>query len=874
MYVPPLLPSGFSIPSVLLILSIFQHSLVLKYDGLYLAPFTISSFSLPHSIILPTCTNVHYPLIPLSPPLPPIHPSPAGRRRAKQIYEEEMKRGVSKRDITKVLTVGVAGSGKSTFLETVMEEQPTAQKDRESTPLLKRPVQTEVVHVEDQVKWIKKTREQKKQYIARLLRARAQRLAQPPATANDSSSASPQTPATSTSVQSTPVQPEPPTHQPSTVTPPPIKTSSMPTSAAATSTAGRSPGAPPEVTIESLLQSSEVDEELISLINIPSDDLETIFTERVVYIVDSGGQPEFVDAMTVFLRKTSTCILVINLSQSLDYCPLIGYYRKGKPVSKPYLSSRTNEDHLKQCMRTMHTFTSKRKGPPPESTPPKSAPSESAPPMLLFIGTHRDKLEECTTETVEDKNKRLDQIIPQKFKDQIIAFSPEKLIFEINALNPDDTDKKTAERIRSYIIERCPIIEVEIPLRWHIFDEKLRSIAEGLGRMVMSRDECWQVAESLGLEEESFDGALDFFHSVSLMFYFRDILPEVVFIDPQVILDKVSELVEFMFELQEPADQDEPSTDNTPAAARSDGGQQSSTSPNTPPGATAATPERPPLKELTPTPKKPSRSSTLDTDLLPPGWQRFNEFGQITKSFLEDKRFSSHYHAGIFTSDDTIHLLEELLVFAKLSTDDGPDTWFMPSVLKQVAAVEMAKVCASSGSLVVDFPDGGPQNGIFCSLMSHVLSPENTHPCPWKLCLAFNKPTCLYRDCIEFQVSDYVGSVTLMDCYEYFEVHVSTAEEEEQELWQHVRNALFSGIETVCETLGYSNNKPRPAIICPIAHSDKTHPAYIKNELWKCASDPRVYGKLRKLNHWCEKTHTCKFAISATQICTVQFYIM
>ena len=405
-----------------------------------------------------------------------------------------------------------------------------------------------------------------------------------------------------------------------------------------------------------------------------------------------------------------------------------------------------------------------------------------------------------------------------------------------------------------------------MPLRWHTFDEKLRSIAEGLGRMVMSRDECWQVAESLGLEEESFDGALDFFHSVSLMFYFRDILPEVVFIDPQVILDKVSELVELMFELQEPADQDESSTDNTPAAARSDGGQQSSTSPNTPPGAAGATPEKPPLKELTPTSKKPSRSSALDTDLLPPGWQQFNEFGQITKSFLEDKRFSSHYHAGIFTSDDTIHLLEELLVFAKLSTDDGPDTWFMPSVLKQIPNTELPKECtSSSGSLVVDFPDGGPQNGIFCSLMSHVLSPENTHPCPWKLCLAFNKPTCLYRDCIEFQVFDYAGSVTLIDCYEYFEVHVSTAEEEKQELWQHVQNALFSGIETVCETLGYSNNKPRPAILCPRAHSDKTHPAYIKNELWKCASDPRVYGKLRELNHWCEKTYTCKFAISVTQ---------
>ena len=86
-------------------------------------------------------------------------------------------------------------------------------------------------------------------------------------------------------------------------------------------------------------------------------------------------------------------------------------------------------------------------------------------------------------------------------------------------------------------------------MRWHAFEEKLKSLAERLGKMVMSRDECWLVAESLRLDEASFDGALDFFHRVSLMFYFRDILPHIVFINPQVMLDKVSELIEFMFEL-------------------------------------------------------------------------------------------------------------------------------------------------------------------------------------------------------------------------------------------------------------------------------------------------------------------------------------
>ena len=756
-----------------------------------------------------------------------------GRRRAKQIYEIEIKRGISKRKITKVVMVGMAGSGKSTSLETIMEEKPPA--DRDSTPLLKRPVQTEVIYIDKSVKWVKKSPEEKKRYIANLLRARAQRLAQQTPTDNDS--ASTPTPVPPTSVQSTPASS---TSQSSTATQP--TTSPTPTSAATpAATAEGSSSTAPEVTIESLLQSLEVDEEFISLVNVPSDSLETILEERVVYVTDSGGQPEFLEAMTVFLGETSACILVIDLSQSLDEHTLIGYYRRSKPVSKPYRCIRSNEENLKQSIRTVNTFTSKMKGPPTK---------------VLFLGTHRDIL--CATETVAEKNSRLLKIIPAKFKKQVISLSPKKLIFEINALNPDDIDKKTAERIRSYILEQCPVKEVELPMRWHTLEEKLRALTEGLGRLVMSRRECWQVAESLGLEEDSFDAALDFFHTVSLMFYFRDILPGVVFIDPQVLLDKVSELIEFMFELREPEDPEDESSPDATAADNHSPSDDSKPAPHSI-DEEATTPVSEPLPEKPPTP---------DVDLLPAGWEEFNKFGHITKSFLNDKRFNSHYHTDIFTSDDLIHLLEELLVFAKLSTDDDcPDTWFIPSVLKQVPAEKMEEVCVSPGPLVADFPDGGPQNGIFCSLMSHVLSPQNRHPHPWKLCLSSNEPTCLYRNCIEFHVPEY-GTVTLIDRYEYFEVHVHTTKDKMQELWQHTQNALFSGIESVCGTLGYSNNKPRPAIICPKPHSDKSHSAYIKNGRWNCTCDNREFGNLSDLETefpWCNFVK-CKLILKHSHV--------
>ena len=67
-----------------------------------------------------------------------------------------MKRGVTKRKLTKLVMVGIAGSGKSTSLQTVIGEEPLAEDQRTSTPLLTRPVQTEVVVVHDKVHWKKR----------------------------------------------------------------------------------------------------------------------------------------------------------------------------------------------------------------------------------------------------------------------------------------------------------------------------------------------------------------------------------------------------------------------------------------------------------------------------------------------------------------------------------------------------------------------------------------------------------------------------------------------------------------------------------------------------------------------------------------------
>jgi len=123
----------------------------------------------------------------------------------------------------------------------------------------------------------------------------------------------------------------------------------------------------------------------------------------------------------------------------------------------------------------------------------------------------------------------------------------------------------------------------------------------------------------------SCEEALNFFSELSLLFCFPAILPDVVFIESQVILDKVSKLVKESHQIKR--------KDNT----------------------------------QWPNPKVGE-------------WHKFRDYGQVTEEFLSDPDFSAHYGPPIFTPKELVILFKGLLVFAELSSD----VCFMPRLLEQV----------------------------------------------------------------------------------------------------------------------------------------------------------------------------------------------
>ena len=200
---------------------------------------------------------------------------------------------------------------------------------------------------------------------------------------------------------------------------------------------------------------------------------------------------------------------------------------------------------------------------------------------------------------------------------------------------------------------------------------------------------------------------------------------------------------------------------------------------------------------------------------------------QVAEELVNETQFKKHYHPPAFTAMKLAKLFEKLIIFGKL----GKGTWFVPSMLPSMKEEEAKQHCVSKErALLIHFPDGGPQNGIFCSTVSFLLSTDNTLS-GWKVLEnSVGKPDCLKRNIISFIVDNISGKVTLIEEWKHIEVHVKTSPYYERRLWKLVYKAVFDGLKKAAETHHYTytgSNGPQPAIICPEQHTSTTHPATI-----------------------------------------------
>ncbi|KAL5506367.1 hypothetical protein EMCRGX_G007991 [Ephydatia muelleri] len=428
-----------------------------------------------------------------------------------------------------------------------------------------------------------------------------------------------------------------------------------------------------------------IEEELIHHIN-HSSDKKKLFGVKWIHFIDSGGQLQYHDILPLFIQKPAVAIFVLNLSEELSHQPTIEYYgADGKPVSRPYRSSLSHKQILQHCLGAMC--------------------SQDARPLIISVGTHRDAADRCS-ESIEEKCQKLKALLDAgSFRIVYNGEELEEVIFAVNGKTPWDEDRRVAKVLREEIISVCPQ-PIKMPIAWFGLEVLLqRSSHDG----ILSLVECQGCATRLHIEGDAFSAALHHLVHHNVFLHYPEVLPQTVFCDPQVVLTKVSEIVEYHHKLL----------------------------------------------------YRPAGGVAAKGDLV-----KFRDHGLLSVELLN--KFSKHYAEGLFTPHDLLKLLVSVGAIAMVGEAGG--VYLMPALLPLLDSGQVSKYCQPGTSLIIRPTEGCIPSGLFCCLVAQLLSPTNHSP--WKVCMDAGKPLCLYRNCITFELKHKTELVTLVDMFSYILLHI------------------------------------------------------------------------------------------------------
>ena len=579
---------------------------------------------------------------------------------ARQLYEEAVKQGSVKMSIIKCLVLGIAGVGKTHLKSLLLSEGTDGRTARVSTGLADNPVQAFVgsissilagVDEEDSGNWEVMDEVKLTQVLTRAYH----------------------------------VAPLPPATTPSQLSYP----------QASTSGAVHDMSESIHVDIHTLSTSPSIShpEHVISQVgDLPDqapDEAAELFIEafknitekkvlnlKLVHFIDSGGQPQFLDLLPAFVQDVSAILFAVNLSESLDHTPMIHFYgQDGKPVGEPYQSPSSHKQVLEQCVRAADN-----RDVHPEmfvaGTHQDKEPECSVHPKVFVVGTHRDKENECP-ENREVKDNVVRCVVPSMY----IVENGEEAIWAINGKDPILCDLEVANLLREAIVTHCSNgTSPPLPMKWFVLEMRIR---ESATRGVISLQKCLTLAQRLGMDVQGLEAALLHMVKYNLFLWYHNVpgLRDVVFSDPQVILQIITDLVQCKHDL-----------------------------------------------------------AALGSKGVIGSWRAdFKNHAIVSHEFLSRDHFKRHFIDGIFTIEHFTVLMSHRFIMVHLEDD----MYLMPALLDPLSSEGLHRECKLVEPLVVYFPSKCTPYGLFSCLVGYLLKKcswveKNKVPvCLYRNCISF-----------------------------------------------------------------------------------------------------------------------------------------
>ena len=280
---------------------------------------------------------------------------------------------------------------------------------------------------------------------------------------------------------------------------------------------------------------------------------EKILQDRgwLVYLTDTGGQIEFQELLPLLVSGPSVFFLVFRLDHDLNERFTVEYVHPNGTTSKPYQSTFTVKEALLQSLVSIAFMTTYING------GDKQVPLKS---HVFFVGTHKDKVTPAEVDRINGVLHHLVASTGLYRKGIIQCASESRMLLAVNNLSDDDS---SIQQVRAAVerLGKRGDFKVTAPPSWLIFSLIIRQHQDH----VLSYKKCLEVARQCGItDQRELNDALWFLHTkVGLIRHFQgdglEDLQKIVIQDPQVLFDRITDLVveTFTFDKADPVDQED-----------------------------------------------------------------------------------------------------------------------------------------------------------------------------------------------------------------------------------------------------------------------------------------------------------------------------
>ena len=496
---------------------------------------------------------------------------------------------------------------------------------------------------------------------------------------------------------------------------------------------------------------------------------------ELVHMIDTGGQPELMEVMPSLIHNANLAIVVTNLEYRLSEYPKINYHDRGigYELSSQLLSQYTGKDIILKLASTM-----------------KAKVPSSEPFHLLIVATHRDCVRNNLEARVEEINHDLDKLLLPAFQNELILCeTPKKIAFVINLKTPGGSDQEMLEKIRTKVSMQNLGKSIDVPSSFFMFEQDIIAYATKVKRDILSLTECRQVGARLEMGDEVVQAALVLFHRQNTFLYFRHVLPNHVFVDPQIPLDIVNSIVRFSYKV-----------------------------------------------------------SSGELKGFPAKYVTQLHNGFITEELLACDTISPHFEKGIYEVHDNIQLLCHTFTLASMQPDTyknkkvsaSADMQINEPALVEEKNKEYLMMClkpaipdqklhnnipkrSDTVPLIVKFSSGCAPLGCFSGIISCLISQY----C-WQVISKDNVPKCLARNIASLHDPDLLVNVVLVDFTQHLEIHNDSdlvIRDSPADICSQVYTKVTGAIEKVFGIMHISQEQINvsPAVFCRCPDQQERH---------------------------------------------------